>query len=254
MISAEEIKELEKRWIKYKVKRHSKKAVLSLASIGVIAAGGYIYLQKPMDFSNLFSKKEEIKKKEQKEIKITQADKKIESIHTPPKNKKEQKEKTLTLDTKFIKNIEKEAKKSKTVFKKPPLPKPKLNPNFKIATSDIKEEKVVKKSKIKIISKKVDTITYLKKKFEASGDINYALMLSQTYYDKKDYKKALKWAIKANEIDASNEKSWILFAKSKMKLGKRKEAIKALKIYLKNRESQRVYNVLEKIENGDLKG
>ncbi len=242
MLSAQEIYELEKKWIRYKVRQNIKKISAVSFILFIAGAGGYIYLFNP----NIFKQKE--KKIIKKEKKIVIADEKIKEFKKPIKevSKKQKKEKVLTLNTDFIQKIE---KKKEILFKNPPLPAPKIQ-KFKLSQNSEKEEK----PKIKIISKKVDTITFLKKRFESTNDINYALMLSSAYYEKKNYKKALYWAIKANEIDPSNERSWILFAKAKIKLGKKREAIKALKIYLKNRESRRVFNVLEKIQNGDIRG
>ena len=241
MLSAQEIKELEKKWLRFKIKEHSKKALLSSLILSFTILGGYIYINK----ENLsFFKKEDLKKEIKKEILI--ADKRIENLKKPKK-----KEEVLTLNTDFIKNIKNKSKK--TSFKNPPLPPPKIKPSIKIkeAANSPKEEN----KKIKIISKKVDTITFLKKKFQATHNINYALMLSNTYFEKRKYKKALYWAIKANEIDPTNERSWILFAKAKTKMGQKKEAIKALKIYLQNRASQRVLNALQKLEkNSNFNG
>lgn len=241
MLSAQEIKELEKKWLRYKIKEHSKKALISSLILSFSLFGGYIYLNK----ENLpLFKKEKPKKESKKEIVI--ADKKIEILKKPKK-----KEEVLTLNTDFIENIKKESKKAS--FKNPPLPPPKLKPSIKIKEAENFTKQ--KSKKIKIISKRVDTITFLKKKFQATHDINYALMLSNTYFEKRKYKKALYWAIKANEIDPTNERSWILFAKAKTKMGQKKEAIKALKVYLQNRASQRVLNALQKLEkNSNFNG
>ena len=55
----------------------------------------------------------------------------------------------------------------------------------------------------------------------------------------------------ANNIDTENEKSWILFAKSKVKLGQKNDAILALKTYLKSNKSQSIQSLLNQIMVGE---
>lgn len=110
---------------------------------------------------------------------------------------------------------------------------------------------IKKKPTIEIGMKEVDTITYLKQKFYATSSIVFALMLSEEYYNEKKYKDSLKWALIANDIDSQNTKTWYWFAKSKVKLNKKEDAIRALKAYLSNNESKRLRTLLKKIELGD---
>jgi len=110
---------------------------------------------------------------------------------------------------------------------------------------------IKKKPTIEIGMKDVDTITYLKQKFYSTSSIVFALMLSEEYYNEKKYKDSLKWALTANDIDSQNTKTWYWFAKSKVKLNKKEDAIRALKAYLSNNESKRLRTLLKKIELGD---
>jgi len=108
--------------------------------------------------------------------------------------------------------------------------------------------KPVKKKKVFISSQNVGSLSFIKKKFYATNNVAFSLILSEKFLEKKEYEKALKWALISNEIDEKNEQSWILFAKSKMKLGKKQDAINALNIYLKNNSSTVVKNVLDDIK------
>jgi hypothetical protein len=110
------------------------------------------------------------------------------------------------------------------------------------------ESKEVKKSKrIIITSGDVKSLSFIKKKFYATNNISFSLMISERFLKHKKYKKALKWAIISNEIDDKNEDSWILFAKAKMKMGKKQDAINALNAYLKDNHSTNVKNLLDDI-------
>ncbi|RUM67614.1 MAG: hypothetical protein DSZ06_00800 [Sulfurospirillum sp.] len=110
-----------------------------------------------------------------------------------------------------------------------------------------KQKPKQKTKKILITSNIIKPLDVIKKRFYKTHDILYALQVATKYFQKKDYKKALKWALIANEIDSTNDNSWILFAKSKVKLGQKDDAISALKAYLKEHHSINVKKVLDDI-------
>ena len=114
-------------------------------------------------------------------------------------------------------------------------------------------EKENKKPKIVISSKKVDNLKYLKDRYDQTGRAFYAVLISKEYYKRGLYLKSLKWATIANNIDNSNEDSWIMFAKNKVKLHKKDEAIKALNAFLKVNSSKKVRVMLNDIETGVFK-
>jgi hypothetical protein len=113
-------------------------------------------------------------------------------------------------------------------------------------------DEIKPKGVIKIESKEVNSIEYLKNKFEKTNNIIFALMLAEEYYVNKNYAESNKWALIANHIDAENEKSWLWFAKSKVKLGQKEDAIVALKAFLKTNKSQAAQTLLNKINLGEL--
>jgi len=109
-------------------------------------------------------------------------------------------------------------------------------------------KKQATKKKVFISSSNVGSLSFIKKKFYATNNITFSLLLSEKFFEKKEYKKALKWALISNEIDETSEKSWVLFAKSKMKLGKKQDALNALNVYLKNSDSTHVKKILDDIK------
>ncbi|MBV5279169.1 MAG: hypothetical protein J0647_09100 [Campylobacteraceae bacterium] len=163
-----------------------------------------------------------------------------ENIYTHPLMDEEIESKVLAkrMDRKpeeiFYRNIEDEIQT--TMLAPPPLPK--------------EEEK--QKSKITIETKEVNSIQYLKEKFEKTHNIIFALMLSEEYYLTKNYNESNKWSLIANSIDPENEKSWIWFAKSKLKLGHKEDAIMALKAFLKNNKSKSIEGLLHQINIGEI--
>ncbi|WP_263832834.1 CDC27 family protein [Sulfurospirillum oryzae] len=108
------------------------------------------------------------------------------------------------------------------------------------------------KGVIKIETHEVNSIQYLKDKFEKTHNITFALMLAEEYYLTKNYNESNKWALIANNTDPENEKSWIWFAKSKLKLGHKEDAILALKAYLKNNKSKAAQSLLNQINVGEV--
>jgi len=118
---------------------------------------------------------------------------------------------------------------------------------------DAEEQEVDQRPKILISSTKIDKIKYLQDRYNATGKAQYAISLSKEYYKKQDYQKALNWAIVANDIDSASEDSWIMFAKSKVKLGLKQDAVKALRVYLQNYRSIKIERLLTDIQNGVVK-
>ncbi|RRS29984.1 MAG: hypothetical protein P794_09205 [Epsilonproteobacteria bacterium (ex Lamellibrachia satsuma)] len=90
------------------------------------------------------------------------------------------------------------------------------------------------------------------KRFYQSHDTDDSLFLAKSYYRKGNYKKAEYWALQTNKVNGNIEESWLIFAKSKVKLGHRNEAIHILTTYLKKSDSAQVKSLLYKIKKGTL--
>lgn len=283
MLSPKDISDLEERYKKYTFKKRFKifLYILFLAILSLFFT--YYYL-------NISSKKINKKQKERNSslasiannITAVKTKKKVILIHKKStilkKVKKESNEKKSyfedlnssakpvapinTQKMKSEKNIEKKDFNSQFIFKLLPSDRLSVNHNITHSISFYHMENESKsnldlnngdeKPKIKIIMKDINSISYLKKKFNKTNDIIFALMLCENYYGKKDFKNSLRWSIIANDIDSSSERSWIWFAKSKYRLHQKRDAIKALKAFLKTNDSQDVRILLRDIVNGVL--
>ncbi len=91
------------------------------------------------------------------------------------------------------------------------------------------------------------SVKTLKQRFYATHKSVYALQIAKKFLLHQSYKRAMKWAMIANEIDNKNEESWILFAKAKLKMGQKKDAISALQAYLKLHKSSNAKRLLDDI-------
>ncbi len=104
-------------------------------------------------------------------------------------------------------------------------------------------------SGLQILSTKTNnTLQLLIERFNRNNDPKLASYIAQSYYKKGNYKEAVRWSVTANSLDPAGEESWITFARAKVKLGERDEAIKALRVYLNQYSSRKVRSYLRRLE------
>ena len=116
---------------------------------------------------------------------------------------------------------------------------------------EISTKATEKSSVVSIQSKKTNnTLNFLIKRFNDTRDPKLAAYIAQSFFKKGNYKETVRWSIIANSLEPANEASWILFAKAKMKLGQKEDAVRALKIYLNQYPSRKVRSYLETLESG----
>jgi tetratricopeptide (TPR) repeat protein len=109
----------------------------------------------------------------------------------------------------------------------------------------------VKHVDIQVSSKKTEfTVKEIESRFHFAKDKDDALFLARYYFDKKKYKQALKWALETNKLDSDIEESWLLFGRSKAKLGQRMEAIRVLQAYYDRTGSKKAKALLDKVRRG----
>jgi hypothetical protein len=92
----------------------------------------------------------------------------------------------------------------------------------------------------------------VEKRFLQSHEIEDALFLARSYYKKGDYKKSEYWALETNKLDENSEESLFIFVKSKVKRGRKNEAVTILTDYIKMTNSQEGKKLLYQIENNKL--
>jgi tetratricopeptide (TPR) repeat protein len=114
----------------------------------------------------------------------------------------------------------------------------------------VQNKKVIKHTpkKVLITSQDGSSLSFIKKKFYATNNAIFSMKLAEKFYASKKYEKALKWSLITNEIDSKNEKSWLMFAEIKDKMGRKQDAINALNQYLKYENSSKAKQLLKKIK------
>lgn len=281
MLKSSEILSLEKKWLKYKIIQYLKNIIPFIILTSAIPLAWFTYShianghEKTTSTQNEIKKNITIKEATGEDTKLVASQESITST-----NKDLEHYRTLQEDIrKEILSIKQAAQKtelSKTsdeeIISEPPK-KSSLTPKkIESKTLPTKEEIIdddflienlveiepygendiiPQKPRINIETSEIKGFENLKNKFYETKSIIFALMLSEEYYHAKNYKNSLKWALVANEIDPANERSWIIFAKTKTKIGQPKKAIKALKAYLKtNPSAQEIKTIMQKIKLG----
>ncbi len=113
-------------------------------------------------------------------------------------------------------------------------------------------KEVHKTKKMNFTSTSVNYVEKIKAKFKRSNNPRDALLLAKLYYKKSDFQSAEQWALSANKLDNNLEESWLLFAKSKAKLGKNHEALKILVSYYKKSKSTKAKALIMAIKRGQI--
>jgi len=263
-------RELEKRWYKYKTK-----GVLLVTSIltllSLLIYGGYYIFYKlniNIDINTKAQPKavmgiQRIKEKNNSIISnvsnvVTIEEKKDNSILLLPTipiiDLEKEKQKDNRVKKRAIKyNI---AKKHDTHHSKPHHHKKKLV-KAKVSTYLTPRELSVvngdnisshrKKKKINFQQSSNNYMSIMKQKFARNKNPRDALLVAKAYYSAGNYKKSEEWALKANSLNSHLDESWLIFAKSKDKMGKRREALKILIAYYNKSKSPKVKALINKM-------
>jgi len=270
------IHDLERRWIKYKIKS-SIPFVLSVFSVTAIIVVAVLYLP----LSN-------IQDQDTQEVASVETVPKKEAIQPEPKEESPQKtpatveidvpqntqmqtpssqETSLVLkpSLRFMDNIE----DSLSPYAQEPYQMPQQNRiaqnnmlNYQSEsvmteqTEAIQEEKKEEESKLTLTvttEKDDDDLKDVIRRFKKNKNPTLSLFIAKHYYQAGNYQKSYNYALMTNEIDKTIEESWIIFSKSLVKLGQKDLAMNTLKSYLKTTKSSAAEVLLRKIESDDFK-
>ena len=155
----------------------------------------------------------------------------------------------------------------KPVYTAPPKPLPQRKivkaepiveqPAMPVVTEVVEQPKKVidkPKSQISIITKENENdLKEVIKRFKKNKSPALSLFIAKRYYELGNYQKAYNYALTTNDINSEIEESWIIFAKSLVKLGQKEMAIKTLTTYSKEYDSTEAKILLEEIKKGSFK-
>jgi predicted peroxiredoxin len=275
------ISELEKRWLRYKIKSYIPHAVIFISLIVIIAII-VVFINK-----NQNTKKNSF---EIAKIQTTSKEKKIEKVEKEKKvEKKIEIKKTNIIQEPIKKNslLTDEIKKDNIKHKVKLMPsldfmkkmqdstqlyyqnemsndiyetenehttQKKSNKNIE-KLNDIQEkepQELAKKINIKRRNEQND-IQEVINRFKKNNNPALSLFVAKKYYELGDYHNSYNYALITNEINRDIEASWIIFAKSLVKLNEKNMAIQTLKEYIKHSQSNSARILLDEITSGKFK-
>jgi hypothetical protein len=106
-------------------------------------------------------------------------------------------------------------------------------------------------SKISIITKQdEDDLNDVIQRFRTNKNPALSLFIAKRYYSLGAYQKSYNYALMTNDINSEIEESWIIFAKSLVKLNQKEMAIKTLQSYLQKHESTQAKQLIDEIRSG----
>ncbi|NOQ30721.1 MAG: hypothetical protein GQ570_06325 [Helicobacteraceae bacterium] len=225
------LEQLEKRWFIYKAKKYIPIALLTvLVTIALIVT----LLFKSDVKKELAVKKDNIIKKDEPIVPVSF----VENVVIKEK-REEYAPLVLQPSMSFMEKI-KSSEQEKTV------PVKKVQPVEKIKIT--KAKSVTKHTKIT----EYELLT-LENRFAKSSSATLGLFIAKYYYKNKEYKNSAEYALKVNELNPNLEESWMIFASSLAKNGKKDDAIQVLKKYIDKTHSSNATTLLKDIIKGKFK-
>jgi len=261
------IHDLEKRWKIYKIKSFVPYIIIGM-SLLIIIPITYFFYTNPN--KNTPPKKQIIEKKKvhvtiiPKKAKVEPAvilpQKKAVAVQTLVQIQK------LQPSMNFMKNIQHETlqpqyiqqqtvKKQYIIKKRRKVVQQKLpKENLQDITTEIIPVKKEPKVSITIERKETQNdIFEIIKRFKKNNNPALSLFVAKKYYELGNYEQSYNYALITNQINSNIEASWLVFAKSLVKLHKKDKAIHTLQAYIKVSHSSNAKILLNEITSGKFK-
>ena len=256
-----DVQKLERRWIKYKIKKYLPYIVSGIFTLLFILI--YIFWNfstvTPSDTNSTQATLAKMPPPsvsssvigEKTENTPTNLEPSMEFVHSfesaptnePPSTFKTSTAKPTTSQAQPINNIPAPPKTIAMPEYTPPPSNPSIPP------------KITAKENVVTINKaesKLD-IEDLQERFKTTSNANLGLFIARYYYDKGNFQEAYNFALKTNSINNRIDESWIIFAKSLVKLGRSDHAKKTLQLYLQQSNSESARALLDSIDKGTFK-
>lgn len=284
------VHELEKRWLHYKVKSYIPYLVIVLSLVTIIVISFIILNNKPIESNKIDTTTQVISESNLSNttIKNTPEDqsKTVEkNISIPKKNitlpvvednkpvsnriemetiptsqytvkPKQQDKIKLSPSMDFIKKFEENSLpyyKDEHEFSESSSNLQQSTNSQKEKPSLVLEKKPLDESKSSMSIKRQNThedIEHVIKRFKKNNNPALSLFVAKKYYELGDYHKAYNYALMTNELNSNIDASWIIFAKSLVKLNEKDMAIKTLKKYIDHSNSNKAKILLDEIISG----
>ncbi|MFA6190869.1 MAG: CDC27 family protein [Sulfurimonas sp.] len=265
-----DINELERKWLTYKIKSYLPHAIITISTIVI-----FIILFTTINYQNSKNAFQDgnhtaVEHDENKSVKAeTITTKPIDSntqnnlSENEPKKTINKKNEQINVETKMVlaPSLNFIDKIKKSTISEPIQVVEVEVPAIEVVKEDerviAKEELItIEEPKGNINIKRQSTkndIEQVIKRFKKSNDPTLSLFIAKNYYNTGDYNLAYNYALITNEIDSNQETSWIIFAKSLVKLDQKDKAVETLKEYIKHSHSANAKTLLDEILSGEMK-
>jgi len=240
-----DIPSLERRWLKYKIKRSLPYLLTVLGTAIVVITLDYFLNPDKVAIPLTIKKevnqsKEEPKTSVQEEamvlepsmqfiqsITVTAPDITVADVTPLPMTPKKALplQKSIPSPSPILKNIQ------NTAPIPPPMPKL-IQSNPSSQTTSIKRDSAT------------FNIHEIEDRFANNSNPHLGLYIARYHYDNGNYNESYNYALKTNAINNTIEESWLIFTKSLIKLGKTEQAKKTLQLYISQSNSEEAKNLL----------
>lgn len=246
------IPDLEKRWLRYKIKSYLPATLVALSLIIGVTIYTFITItptkgEHPVTHAT-----------PQVEQKVPQAKKVMVVKDAMPDNaplkQKEANITTLSPSMSFMKQLK--TSSHQTQYK--PIVKTKKVTHKKAAPKVVKETQITKRDKFPITAITItrqDTdkdIQNILKRFEEDKNPALSLFLAKRYYELGNYEEASKYALITNRLNKDIDDSWLIFSKALVKMHHKDKAINILRKYIQSSHSTNAAVLLHDIESGEF--
>ncbi len=283
-----DINELEQRWLRYKIKSYIPHGVIVISLIVIISI--VVLFMGKMDTKEsvqVAQKKKQLPQKQQNIAQskpkptqqvthntIKKAPQKTQLHQEPVYTKQTQQKIVLQPSLGFMKNMQ---QSSLPYYETSPLQntpqtqmqqpttryqqlkqQPKLIQNEVVtSTQTVEEDKIIPEEESKKITiqrhNAREDIAGVIKRFKKNNNPALSLFVAKKYYELGEYRKSYNYALITNQINSNIEASWLIFAKSLVKLGEKEMAIKTLTKYVQSSNSGNARLLLNEIKQGKFR-
>jgi tetratricopeptide (TPR) repeat protein len=281
-------RDLEKRWIKYKIKSYIPHAVILISVVVIISVVFFLINSNVKQTTQQVILKASTDKSISAAVPVAENSIEIKELNTSTEIQKQTQAQTNSLPNKdkqiilspsmnFMKDMQNldqpyyetlhptevstkktaSIKKRKKVTQQAPIVEDIINvgvdKNSQHATQ-VKQKKEDKPVHITIRREETNhDIQEIIKRFKNNHNPALSLFVAKKYYQFGDYAQAYNYALITNGISNDIEDSWLIFAKSLVKLNKKDMAIKTLNEYIKYSHSENAKMLLNNIQSGQFK-
>jgi hypothetical protein len=266
-----DVHELEKRWKRYKIKQFLPYAILLFSAItaGVIL----LFIQSSKEESLQPNTSKDIIKQhpivEKNEVKIQKPKvqkNKPQVVQKAPQPAEDSSKTVLKPSLNFLKKLKNDTVVPQTLPETPvAVPQEQvvhveqkqnvkkeqnLQEEFEEEIEPQEEERQEPKVKIEVKPTSAKEIEQIVRRFKKTNNPILSLFIAKKYYEMGNYNQSYNYALITNQIDNTIEDSWIIFAKSLVKLKQKGRAIKILKAYISKSDSNKAKILLDNIKTG----